>query len=172
MHSLQKFSPSRRILIFIHQYDFSWVPFISTGNMIQSYFGLQFWHKRHARHPLVSPGQLQASMGFSFLSFQELFYSKLTSLQIIHLPTLKFHQDLQHKAALLMREMNQLPLFFSFHDGKATVPYLFSGLPWKRNLLLLLTKRKFQGIPLFTLTGSLIPFISGFLSRNHSSRLP
>lgn len=108
--------------------SFSWVPLISTKHITQSYFGSQFVHKGKW-HPLENPSQLWVSMGFSFLSFQNSFYSNFIGLQIIHFPALKFYQDLQCKAALPMKWTNYLYLFiFSFSNEKATVPYLFSSL--------------------------------------------
>lgn len=80
-----------------------------------------------------------------FCPFKSYFTQRLMRLQIIHFPILKFYQDSQPKTALLMREMNQLHLFFSLQDEKGTVPYLFPSLALKRNLFLMPTKHKFQG---------------------------
>lgn len=113
--------------------------------MILSYFGLWFGNKGQTRHPLKNPSQLQVFMGFSLMSFQELFYSKLTVLWIIHFPTLKFYQDLQHKAALLMKEMNQLPLFLFFPWWKSHSALFVLKLDFEKRPAPIANKRRFQG---------------------------
>lgn len=114
-------------------------------------------------------------MSLSLLSFQELFYGKFTGLQITHFPPLKFYQDLQHKATLPMREMNQLPLFFLSMMKKQQSLICSQVLLWKETCSLL-TKRKFQGVSflrLFTLAGILISVHILFsIHKNHPSRFP
>lgn len=110
------------------------------------------------------------------MPFQELFYSRRRGLQIIHFPTLKIYRDLQHEAALPMREMNQLPLIFFLSMMKSHSALFVLKLGFEKKRVRFAGKKKeISGLPflkLFTLAGILIPAISCFLSQNHPSKLP